>query len=398
MTHRPVLTHTRAELADALSRLPGTKALVMTMGALHSGHLQLVREARELADHVIVTIFVNPTQFAPGEDFDAYPRTLDADMDALETVGADLVWAPAPQDVYPTPATVTIDPGPIARVLEGKTRPTHFAGVALVCTKVVNLVRPDVALYGQKDAQQLAVLRTVFTQLDVPVRVHPVPIVRAEDGVALSSRNQYLSDDERIRARRRRRRTCDPGRRRHPRGTPAHRRQGRHDPPHRQHGGGAARRPLFLLHPHGGPRMMEMTREMAIGKIHRAVVTGANLHYVGSITVDEDLLDAANIVPGQKVDIVNVNNGERLSTYTIAGWRGSGTIQLNGAAAHKVNVGDLVIIMAYAQVPESLVRQVKPSVVFVDEANRIVSAGDHAGTVPEDSERARALGLKSSGV
>ena len=201
MTHRPVLAHTRVELADALSRLPGTNALVMTMGALHSGHLQLVREARELADHVIVTIFVNPTQFAPGEDFDAYPRTLDADMDALETVGADLVWAPTPQDVYPTPATVTIDPGPIARVLEGKTRPTHFAGVALVCTKVVNLVRPDVALYGQKDAQQLAVLRTVFAQLDIPVRVHPVPIVRAEDGVALSSRNQYLSDDERIRAR-----------------------------------------------------------------------------------------------------------------------------------------------------------------------------------------------------
>lgn len=201
MTHRPVLTHTRAELADALSHLHGTKALVMTMGALHSGHLQLVREARELADHVIVTIFVNPTQFAPGEDYDAYPRTLDADMDALETVGADLVWAPAPQDVYPTPATVSIDPGPIARVLEGKTRPTHFAGVALVCTKVVNLVRPDVALYGQKDAQQLAVLRTVFSQLDIPVRVHPVPIVRAEDGVALSSRNQYLSDEERIRAR-----------------------------------------------------------------------------------------------------------------------------------------------------------------------------------------------------
>ena len=201
MTHRPILTHTRAQLADALTRLPGTKALVMTMGALHDGHLRLVREARELADHVIVTIFVNPTQFAPGEDFDAYPRTLDADMDALETVGADLVWAPAPQDVYPTPPTVAIDPGPIARVLEGKTRPTHFAGVALVCSKVVNLVRPDVALYGQKDAQQLAVLRAVFSQLDIPVRVHAVPIVRARDGVALSSRNQYLSDDERARAR-----------------------------------------------------------------------------------------------------------------------------------------------------------------------------------------------------
>ena len=201
MIHRPILTHTRAQLAEALTKLPGTKALVMTMGALHNGHLQLVREAQQLADHVIVTIFVNPTQFAPGEDFDAYPRTLDADMDALETVGADLVWAPAPQDVYPTPVTVSIDPGPIARVLEGKTRPTHFAGVALVCSKVVNLVRPDVALYGQKDAQQLAVLRTVFTQLDIPVRVHAVPIMRAEDGVALSSRNQYLSDDERARAR-----------------------------------------------------------------------------------------------------------------------------------------------------------------------------------------------------
>ena len=142
--------------------------------------------------------------------------------------------------------------------------------------------------------------------------------------------------------------------------------------------------------------MMEMTREMAIGKIHRAVVTGADLHYVGSITVDEDLLDAANIVPGQKVDIVDVNNGERLSTYT--GERGSGTIQLNGAAAHKVTVGDLVIIMAYAQVPESLVRTIKPAVVFVDGSNRIVSAGDHAGSVPEDSARARELGLKSSGV
>lgn len=201
MTHRPTLTHTRDQLAEALARLPGTKALVMTMGALHAGHLQLVREAHALADHVIVTIFVNPTQFAPGEDFDAYPRTLEADMDALETVGADLVWAPSPQDVYPTPATVSIDPGPVARVLEGKMRPTHFAGVALVCTKVVNLVRPDVALYGQKDAQQLAVLRTVFSQLDIPVRVHAVPIVRDRDGVALSSRNQYLSDDERIRAR-----------------------------------------------------------------------------------------------------------------------------------------------------------------------------------------------------
>ena len=201
MTKRPVLTHTREELAAALKPLTGSRALVMTMGALHSGHLELVKQAKAHGDHVIVTIFVNPTQFAPGEDYDAYPRTLEADMDALETVGADVVWAPSPEDAYPEPVTVSIDPGPIARVLEGKTRPTHFGGVALVCTKVMGLVCPDVALFGEKDAQQLAMLRHVFRQLDVPVTVIGVPIVRDADGVALSSRNRYLSDEERVRAR-----------------------------------------------------------------------------------------------------------------------------------------------------------------------------------------------------
>ncbi|QPK81036.1 pantoate--beta-alanine ligase [Schaalia sp. ZJ405] len=201
MTRQPELVRTREDLRQKLQHLTGSRALVMTMGALHAGHLQLVKEAKGSADHVVVTIFVNPTQFAPGEDFDAYPRTLDADLEALADVGADLVWAPQPEDVYPTRPVVSIDPGPIARVLEGKTRPTHFAGVALVCTKVINLVRPDIAFYGQKDAQQLAMLRTVLGQLDVPVEVRAVETVRDADGVALSSRNQYLSDNERARAR-----------------------------------------------------------------------------------------------------------------------------------------------------------------------------------------------------
>ena len=137
---------------------------------------------------------------------------------------------------------------------------------------------------------------------------------------------------------------------------------------------------------------------MLKGNIHRATVVQADLDYVGSITVDEDLMDAAGIREYEQVQIVDVNNGQRFETYVISGERGSGTIQLNGAAAHKVSVGDLVIILAYAQVPESLVRTVKPSVVFVDGSNRIVSAGNHAGSVPEDSARARELGLKSSGV
>ena len=139
-------------------------------------------------------------------------------------------------------------------------------------------------------------------------------------------------------------------------------------------------------------------RSMIQGKIHRATVTGADLHYVGSITIDEELLDAANIAPGQRVDVADVNNGNRLSTYTIAGPRGSGVIQLNGAAAHLVNLGDLVIIMAYCQVPESMVKGWKPAIAFVDADNHIVEVGSSAGTVPEDSDRARELGLKSSGT
>lgn len=144
--------------------------------------------------------------------------------------------------------------------------------------------------------------------------------------------------------------------------------------------------------------MSEIMRPMIQGKIHRATVTGADLHYVGSITIDEALLDAANIAPGQQVDIADVNNGNRLSTYTIAGPRGSGVIQLNGAAAHLVNLGDLVIIMAYCQVPESMVKGWEPAVAFVDADNHIVEVGSTAGTVPEDSDRARELGLKSSGT
>ncbi|WP_442953402.1 aspartate 1-decarboxylase [Pauljensenia sp. UMB6358] len=139
-------------------------------------------------------------------------------------------------------------------------------------------------------------------------------------------------------------------------------------------------------------------RSMIQGKIHRATVTGADLHYVGSITIDAELLDAANIAPGQRVDVADVNNGNRLSTYTIAGPRGSGVIQLNGAAAHLVNLGDLVIIMAYCQVPESMVKGWEPAVAFVDADNHIVEVGSSAGTVPEDSDRARELGLKSSGT
>jgi pantoate--beta-alanine ligase len=194
----PVLVRTRADLAAALRAQTGRRAVVMTMGALHEGHLDLVREARRRADHVVVTIFVNPLQFAPGEDLEAYPRDLEGDLAQLARVGADVVFAPGPAEVYPggDPA-VRVDPGPMGTVLEGRTRPSHFAGVLTVVSKLMHLTRPDVALFGQKDAQQLALVRAMVRDLDLGVEVVGVPIRRDADGLALSSRNAYLGAAER---------------------------------------------------------------------------------------------------------------------------------------------------------------------------------------------------------
>ena len=189
----PQVAKTREELRAALAKLPGRLGLVMTMGALHDGHLSLIKEAKQHADHVLVTVFVNPTQFAPGEDFEKYPRDLDADLKAVATVGADLVFAPAASEMYQGEAAVTINPGPTATVLEGKTRPTHFAGVLLVVHKMFNLTGADVAVFGQKDAQQLAIIRQMVRDLDMPIEIVGAPIVRGKDGLALSSRNAYLS-------------------------------------------------------------------------------------------------------------------------------------------------------------------------------------------------------------
>lgn len=197
----PTVVTTREELRSALDQLSGRLGLVMTMGALHEGHLSLIREAKKHADHVMVTVFVNPTQFAPGEDFETYPRNLDADVKAVERVGADLIFAPSPEEIYLNgDAQVTIDPGPTAKVLEGKTRPTHFAGVCLVVHKMFNITGADVAVFGQKDAQQLAIVRQMVRDLDMPIEIVGAPIVRAENGLALSSRNTYLSEAERHQA------------------------------------------------------------------------------------------------------------------------------------------------------------------------------------------------------
>ncbi|HWV76709.1 MAG TPA: pantoate--beta-alanine ligase [Isoptericola sp.] len=209
--HAPAVVSTRADLHDALGSwtLSGPeptdrRAVVMTMGALHEGHLELVRQAREAAGptgQVIVTIFVNPLQFGAGEDLDRYPRDLDGDVAKLASVGADVVFAPTPDVVYPDgDPIVRVSAGRIGEVLEGESRPGHLDGVLTVVLKLMHLTRPDVALFGEKDAQQLLAVRRMVRDLDVDVEVLGVPIVRDADGLALSSRNAYLSDDERASA------------------------------------------------------------------------------------------------------------------------------------------------------------------------------------------------------
>lgn len=192
------LLKTREELATWRNGVSGKLGLVMTMGALHEGHLDLVRAAKAQADTVLVTVFVNPTQFVPGEDYDTYPRDLAGDAAKLQAVGADALFAPTPEVMYPAgEALVRFNPGRAATILEGKTRPTHFAGVLLVVGKMFHLTRPDVAAFGKKDAQQLAIVSQMVTDLDFPLTILPVEIRREPDGLALSSRNRYLSPNER---------------------------------------------------------------------------------------------------------------------------------------------------------------------------------------------------------
>ena len=174
--------------------------LVPTMGALHEGHRALLRAARAENDRVVMSLFVNPTQFAAGEDFDRYPRDERRDRRIAAEEGVDEVFAPTVEEMYPAGFSTSVDVGGVADRFEGEARPGHFAGVATVVLKLLHRVAPDRAYFGQKDAQQLAVLRRMVRDLDVPVAVRAVPIQRDPDGFALSSRNVYLSDEERARA------------------------------------------------------------------------------------------------------------------------------------------------------------------------------------------------------
>jgi pantoate--beta-alanine ligase len=196
-----IVVHRRAELAAALARLPRPLGYVPTMGALHAGHTALVDAARASSASVLVSIFINPMQFGANEDLSTYPRSPEADLDLCQAHGADVVWAPALEDVYPDgPAQVSVVPGALGSLLEGAARPTHFEGVLTVVAKYFNLIRPDAAFFGEKDYQQLTLIRQMTRDLELGVDVIGVPTVREPDGLALSSRNVYLSSVQRQQA------------------------------------------------------------------------------------------------------------------------------------------------------------------------------------------------------
>ncbi len=188
---------TIAEVRAAREAVPASVGLVPTMGALHEGHLTLVRQARAANDRVFVSIFVNPTQFGPNEDFTTYPRDIDRDLAMLSEAGVDYVFTPNVSEIYPEGSQTYVDVGPVTDVLDGASRPGHFRGVATVVLKLFNIVQPTRAYFGRKDAQQLVVIRRLVRDLNVNVELVPVETVREPDGLALSSRNAYLNPDER---------------------------------------------------------------------------------------------------------------------------------------------------------------------------------------------------------
>jgi pantoate--beta-alanine ligase len=198
----PVVARTRLGLAAARAALAGPVVLVPTMGALHDGHRALLALARELAGDgsVLASIFVNPLQFGVGEDLDRYPRTMERDLEICAQEGVAVVFAPGRQDMYPAEPQVTVDPGPVGHLLEGEFRPGFFGGVLTVVLKLFQLTGPDIAVFGEKDAQQLALIRRMTADLDLGVRIAAAPIHRDPDGLATSSRNVYLSDFERATA------------------------------------------------------------------------------------------------------------------------------------------------------------------------------------------------------
>ena len=372
---------------DAERAAGRTVGLVPTMGALHDGHASLIDAAARACDVVAVTVFVNPLQFGPHEDLSKYPRPFGADVALASAHGASYVFAPAVEEMYPGGVLTSVTVAEVSEGMEGAARPGHFDGVTTVVAKLFNAAGPCTAFFGEKDWQQLQVVRRMTADLSFPVEVIGCATVRAADGLALSSRNVYLDAGNRsaapvlysaltaaaalaesgerdlriLRAAIERVVATQPAR-------PPRLRRSRS---HRHRDPLARCCPPGPRPPHRQPRSDAlMRRRMMKSKIHRATVSDANLNYVGSITLDTRLMELADIREWEQVVVVDINNGARFETYAIPG--GPGDVCLNGAAARLVHPGDLVIVISYADYEEAELTSFNPLVVHVDEANHPV--------------------------
>ena len=424
--HRRRPSPTSAPPATTYRARGGTVGLVPTMGFFHEGHRSLMRAARAAHDVVVVSLFVNPTQFGPNEDLDAYPRDLDGDTAVATPRASTCCSCRRSTEMYPDGAQTTVHVAGLTERLCGASRPGHFDGVTTVVTKLFSIVGPCTAYFGRKDAQQLAVVRRMAADLDLPVEVVGCPLVREPDGLAMSSRNAYLSSDERgvppcspraaLGGRRgRSRESATPGcpRSFSPRSsrpsrpsastTPRSSTRPRLQPLERIDRDAVIALAAFV----GTTRLIDniaisfdgdrpestsacsptrkvgdtMHRIMMKSKIHRATVTGADLNYVGSITLDPRLMELADIIEHEQVHVLDIDNGARFETYVIRG--GPGDVILNGAAARLVHPGDKVIVITYAHYDEAELEAYEPLVVHVDEDNQptVHSVAGYAATL-----------------
>ncbi|HEX2502659.1 MAG TPA: pantoate--beta-alanine ligase [Miltoncostaeaceae bacterium] len=394
--------------AVAATRADGRRiALVPTMGALHEGHLSLVDLAAREGHAVVMTLFVNPAQFAAGEDLAGYPRDDERDAALAAGRGVTLLFVPGAEEVYPPGFATAVTVGGPSRGLEGAARPEHFGGVATVVTKLLLAARPDRAVFGQKDAQQVAVVRRLMRDLHLDdVELVVGPTVRELDGLAMSSRNAYLGPEDRAAAAALHHglsaaaELAASGERDASLVEAAARAVIEAEPRCSLEYAAAVdpdtfaplrtldRPALLAVAARVGPaRLIDniplptptrradvtpLSRTMLKSKIHRATVTDANLNYVGSITVDGELLEAADIRPYEQVEVLSISTGARFTTYAIEGPAGAGDICLNGAAARLAQPGDLVIVLSYAPFDEAELDGYEPLVVHVDAQNRRV--------------------------
>ena len=378
-----------------------TIGFVPTMGALHNGHTSLIKKSVLENDYSVVSIFINPTQFNNINDYESYPINISRDIELLDSISENIIlFRPDTEEIYSGKVVSdSYDFGDLDKYMEGEHRKGHFQGVATVVHKLFEIVTADNVYFGEKDFQQLRIIEDLVLKIGLKLKITRCETIRQNDGLALSSRNKKLDissqniatnlfkalsfakknfdtlDLEIIYAK------VEDLLQNFPQiSVDYFAIADENDLKPIKHKKKNQKYRAFIAADISGVRLIDniklywflMNIEILKSKIHRVKVTGADLNYIGSITIDKDLMDAANIIEGEKIQILNNNNGERLETYVIPGSRGSGEITVNGAAARKVSIGDILILITYASMSFDEAKNFKPSIIFPNEENNLL--------------------------